>query len=401
MKLTKLFIVIIILTLFSSCAGSKIDGILKQGNVLQEDFKTTIPFTYVNGWIVIEAKIQNSSYNFLIDTGSSNILTKELAAKLDLKLLGTEKISDINSKKYDADYTVIENIKIGDIDFNGTIAAITDLNEITEISCIKIDGIIGSNLMRKAVWDFDFKNQLITFTNNENKLNFPSDYIESKMFIGTAGIPSVIVNINGQRTLNNKVDFGNAGDNILRIDYFKNQIDNGLIKKVAKANGKSFGAFGRSKNNDLYHVIIDEMELGKHTVNNIFANVKQGSGGNLGLEFFKNYRVMLNWHTKKLKMVQVSEPDKDEYLTYGFNILNEGNSIIVNYITESSSASKYLEQGDVILRINNTDYSDISEDDYCNILYGKFIYNNTEPLAITVKRNGQEVDLQLIKTELF
>ena len=167
MKLNQLFYSIItLLVLLTSCAGSKIDKVLEQGNVLQENFKTTIPFTYVSGWIVLEVEIQGKAHNFILDTGSSNLITKEFAEELNSRVLGAEKIEDINDTANSTEYTRLSNIKIGNVDFQNTIAGIVDLNKITEIGCMKIDGFIGSNLMRKAVWDFDFQNQLITIVND-------------------------------------------------------------------------------------------------------------------------------------------------------------------------------------------------------------------------------------------
>ncbi len=152
MKTTdKTLLILILLILLSSCAGSKTNKILKQGTVTQENFKTTIPFKYVMGWIVLEVQIENKSYNFLLDTGSSNIFSSELAEELNVTVIGNEEVSDINNKKNKTKYTKINSIKIGGIDFQNTIAGIIDLNKVTEISCAKIDGILGSNLMRKGV----------------------------------------------------------------------------------------------------------------------------------------------------------------------------------------------------------------------------------------------------------
>ena len=100
MKITnKKFFTLILIILLSSCAGSKTNKILNQGNVAQENFKTTIPFKYVMGWIVLEVEIEHKNYNFLLDTGSSNILTSELAEELNITVIGNEEVSDINNKK--------------------------------------------------------------------------------------------------------------------------------------------------------------------------------------------------------------------------------------------------------------------------------------------------------------
>jgi len=399
-KMNKILYIILVTILLSSSAKAQINKILKQGNVFQKDFKTTIPFTYINGWIILEVEIQNKTCNFLLDTGSSNLITNELAKELNLKPLGTEEIKDINKKSNSTKYTRIDNIKIKDIDFQKTIAGIVDLNAITEIKCTKIDGIIGSNLMRKAVWDFDFKNQLITITNNEKKLKLPPKIITSKLFIGTAGIPSVIVNINGQRILNNTVDFGNSGTNLLRADYFKKQVENKKIKKIVKGYGRSFGAFGRSDIKEFHNIIIDEMVIGNHTIKNLFATVNKESGNNLGLDFFKNYRVILNWKTKKIKLIEKDIAGNDSFISYGFSTLYEKKGIYVNSIIESSNASELIKNGDKILKIEHQNYLNITEEEYCEV-FESILDTKNEFLEITVERNGKKLDFKIFKTKLL
>jgi hypothetical protein len=400
MKLNQLFYSFIILLTLSSCATSNIDKVLKQGHVAQENFKTTIPFTYVSGWIVLEVEIQGKAHNFILDTGSSNLITKEFAEELNSKVLGAEDIKDINDTANSTEYTRLSNIKIGNVDFQNTIAGIVDLNKITEIGCMKIDGFIGSNLMRKAVWDFDFQNQLITIVNDESKLDIPTETIDSKMYIGTAGIPAVTVEINGQKVLNNTVDFGNAGTNLLRGDYFVKQRDANLITKYVKGSQKGFGGFGRTEEKPFYQTNIDELKIGNHTVNNIHTRVKSGAGNNLGLAFFKNYRVILNWNKKKIRMIEITKAGNDSYKSYGFSTLFENEGIYVNRIVETSSASQFLKQDDKIVRIDDTSYASITEEDYCGF-YRDGYDNVTDTVSITVLRDEKEFTFQLLKTELL
>tara|TARA_R110002049_G_scaffold140201_3_gene301188 strand:+ start:3554 stop:4756 length:1203 start_codon:yes stop_codon:yes gene_type:complete len=400
MKLNQLFYSFIILLTLSSCATSNIDKVLKQGHVAQENFKTTIPFTYVSGWIVLEVEIQGKAHNFILDTGSSNLITKEFAEELNSKVLGAEDIEDINDTANSTEYTRLSNIKIGNVDFQNTIAGIVDLNKITEIGCMKIDGFIGSNLMRKAVWDFDFQNQLITIVNDESKLDIPTETIDSKMYIGTAGIPAVTLKINGQKVLNNTVDFGNGGTNLLRGDYFVKQRDANLITKYVKGSQKGFGGFGRTEEKPFYQTNIDELKIGNHTVNNIHTRVKSGAGNNLGLAFFKNYRVILNWNKKKIRMIEITKAGNDSYKSYGFSTLFENEGIYVNRIVETSSASQFLKQDDKIVRIDDTSYASITEEDYCGF-YRDGYDNVTDTVSITVLRDEKEFTFQLLKTELL
>ncbi|WP_299099460.1 aspartyl protease family protein [uncultured Winogradskyella sp.] len=400
MKLHQLFYAVLILVTLSNCAGSNIDNVLKQGDVVQENFKTTIPFTYVNGWMVLEVEIRDKAYNFILDTGSSNIVTTEFAEALNLKVLGAEDIEDVNDTKNSTEYATIDNVTIGNVDFKNTITGIADLNKITEISCTKIHGLLGSNLMRKAVWDFDFQNQTITIANDESKLGIPTETIDSKMYIGTAGIPSITLKINGQKVLNNKVDFGNGGTNLLRGDYFIEQREEGLITNYVKGSQKAFGGFGRTEAKPFYHTMINELQIGNHKVNNLFTTVKSGAGNNLGLAFFKNYRVILNWNKKKIRMIEVTKAGNDTYNSYGFSTFYNENGVAVNAVIEASSASKVLQQGDKILSINHINYANITDEEYCSF-YRDGYDNGKETLAITILRNDEELSFQLLKTKLL
>ncbi|WP_405411306.1 aspartyl protease family protein [Maribacter sp. Asnod1-A12] len=403
MRAKKIFYLLItLIILLSSCAGANIDKILKQGTVLQEDYKTTIPFTYdsINDWIVLEVEIRGKTYNFILDTGSSNIITKELAAELDVKVLGAEEIKDTNATSNTTEFTRVNSIKIGGINFQNTIAGIVDLNKTTALSCAKIDGLIGSNLMRKAIWDFDFQNQLITITSGEDKLDIPTQTIDTRLYIGAAGVPAVTLEINGEKVLNNTVDFGNGGNNILRIDRFQEQLDANLISKYVKGSKKSFGAFGHTENQPYYYTIIDEFKIGNHTVNNLITVVDDGYSNKLGLAFFKNYRIILNWKKKRMRMIEVTKAGNNSYETYGFSILYEGEETYVNGIVEGSSASQYLIQGDKILHINDTSYVNNTKEQRCANLANDF-GKETGSLSITILREGKELTFEILKTKLL
>ena len=118
-------------------------------------FNAKIPFEYRLGLIILKVDIAGKEYDFVLDTGAPNVISKELAQKLGLNNVSEQKVGDSQGEYSNLGFTTIEKVTIGGIHFLNTGAAIADLELSKEVGCLKIDGLIGSNLMKKAIWKFD------------------------------------------------------------------------------------------------------------------------------------------------------------------------------------------------------------------------------------------------------
>ena len=401
MRLKTVFHSLIVLTLLTSCASSRINKTLKQGNIAQEDFKITVPFEYRKGLIILKVTIENEIYDFILDTGASNVVSKELAEKLNVKSLGSENVTDIHKTSQLLNYTKIDDIEIEGIHFKETIAAIADFNS-GELACLNADGFIGSNLMRFAVWDFDFKNQVITITDNEQKLNIPTDAIETKMFIGTAASqPSIISYVNGNKALNNLIDLGNnSTPHLSYLDFLKQKKSNKITEYIEGSGYSGIGMYGKGKKKKEISAKIDQIKIGNHLINNMIMRVKDGKT-NLGISFFKNYRLILNWKAKKVKMIQERASNNTELHHFGFDPSFNGNKLFVEFIYNETEASKALQFGDQIIQINNIDYTNITNEKKCEFFLNSFIAKGSDEITIKVLRNKEKLEFQLKKVKLL
>lgn len=306
MKFTIIFIYFISFFLISSCSVHKAAKYLKEGQTSEKNYKVTFPFEIKNGFIIVNVEIENEDYNFILDSGTPTLISKKLVKKLNLKAIDSVNASDVFGKEQSNKYTRIQNIKIGTIDFLQTVALINDFNSKPIWSSLEIDGFFGSNLMQHTIWDIDFINNQITITNNELKLNLPEKIIENKLFIGYDRTPAIGCKINGEKIWNFTVDFGFNGDVVIPFSEFEKQKENGQISDFteSKSNGV-IGIYGKQdKTRVSYTGKINEIEFGNSILTNVKAYSEQYLSHRFGLDFFRNYRVILNWNSKKIKLIE-------------------------------------------------------------------------------------------------
>lgn len=309
MKIAKRFICLLTFVLISSCSASKAAKYFKEGKTEQENYKVTFPFELKKGWIIVPVEIENKNYNFLLDTGSPTLVSKEFAESLNMKVIDSVKAGDAYDYKLQNKYTRLEKVKIGTIDFSETTALINDFNAVPIWSSLNVDGFIGANLMQHAVWDIDFAQQQITITDDESKLNLSEEIIENKLFIGVAGLPSIACKINEKKVWNFLVDLGYNGEIVVPFSEFKKQTENGEISDFKKSETQGvIGIYGKQNTTrESYTGIIDEIEFGNATIENVKVYSEQYLEKRFGLDFFKNYRVIINWDSKKIKLIENKE----------------------------------------------------------------------------------------------
>ncbi|GAA4273512.1 aspartyl protease family protein [Aquimarina gracilis] len=386
--------------LLTSCGGSKLENLLKSGNIASQEFSVTIPFEYKQGLMVIKATINDKEYDFILDTGASNVLSKELHKELGLKILDSEVVYGAHGTGQELEYTKVNTINIGGVDFQNTIAAIHDLNAVTEIACMDVDGIIGANLMRQAVWDFDFKNQKITITNAETSLDIPANHKEVKFFVGYQGTPSIITTVNGMRVLNNRIDTGYTGSlSLSRIEFQKLRNKNKLAKYVTGNGSASVGVYGAGKPTVFYRGLVDNMRFGNLELDNTVISFSGANSKLIGINFLKKYRVIFNWNTQRIKLIETQPYKNTTVNTYGFGPSFKEDKLYIKYIIEGSSAQKNgLEIGDQILAIDDADYTTITQNQWCTTLKNGLVDASKKAINITIQRDSVINKLNVDKT---
>lgn len=132
------------------------DTYIYSGSVQQERFSDTINFQSLNNWVIVDVVIRNELYHFILDSGAPTAVSKDLARKLRLKAINNITIADAAGKAATRPLYRLPDLVIGNTTFQNEGGFSNDFSQMNQLSCFQIDGIIGSNLMRKCNWLIDF-----------------------------------------------------------------------------------------------------------------------------------------------------------------------------------------------------------------------------------------------------
>lgn len=397
---------LIVLLCLTGChlfKASKTISLMKSGEVAQKEFNVTIPFEYRLGLIVLKVSIAGNEYDFVFDTGTPNIISVELAKKLGVDKTLEIEVEDSQEKKSNLGIVKIEQIEIGDIDFLNTGATIADLSSSNPmLACLKIDGFIGSNLMRKAIWKIDYEHQKITLTNSMNNLNVSETAEKVKFEEDFLGKPKINIKLDNVVAKNITVDLGSNGHiKVSKDDLNKLSITNPGISKVASFGTSSYGLYGIGNNDSTFKAIVPQISFGDILLKNTIVGFIGKSKSKIGNKFFKNYDLVFNWFNNEIILTKKQDYDYTAFSSYGFITVVDKNNLIISEIYENSSAyNEGLKLGDQIFQIDNVKYDNLSDEEACGI-FDKGLGFKGEEISITVLRNGEELNFVLKRKKLL
>lgn len=402
--MNNLFRVLLISTVFlTGCSALKTVSILKKGEVKQKAFKVEIPFEFRLGLIVLKVSINGNEYDFLLDTGAPNVISTELAHTLNLDNKTSHKVGDSQGKDSELGFASIESINIGGINFLNTGAAISDLKKTKEIACLKVDGLLGANLMKNAIWKFDYENKLITITSSIDSLKLDAKAQKLPFSTKITGTPVFDVKLNDEIEKGITIDLGSNGDISLSNTAFdKLTKNNPSILQTSSFGNSTAGLYGYGDVDTTHYAIVPKISFGEVTLENTLVDFSKNSARTIGTKFFKNYEVIINWFDTEISLIEREKYNRSELSSFGFSVRNNNDTLIVVTIFNNSSAfNAGLKINDVILSIDDKEYGKIEPEEWCEIVENGIFDEQQNQTTITILRDNQTLKFDLTKTVLL
>ncbi|MBN2165363.1 MAG: clan AA aspartic protease, partial [Marinilabiliaceae bacterium] len=369
------------------------------------NYHVIIPFENVNDKIIIPVTIGNESYRFMLDTGAPCAISSNIAGKIGLKADTSVIIADQSKKEKLYSFGCINKIEIAGISFDSVPIIIG--NEFgSAFSCLNIDGIIGSNLLRNSIVQFSYQKGQIILTDQFKKLNIDSINISPMILSEDQSIPFIQFIYSPsikkfKKKMGSYAMFDSGSDDFISISFHNLEYSDsvGLAPKVlAESFGSNtFGLHGAAKNSISYLLDLPIFSIGHSVFLNGTASTTIGNSSVIGTQLLKYGTVTIDYINKqfcfKPKTAEESVIDvirKRFPIDPGFN----GDTLVVGQIWDDKLL-KEIEVGDRILSINDINTENITP---CDMISGN-TFKNIEELTLRIEtKNKGVISFTLEKT---
>ncbi len=395
MKISKyiffIFLVFLSTQVLAQSNEQTIEQLIKQGyHKMGNDSIESSPIIYKkNSLVFLKVIINGKEYLFLFDTGASIcLISEEIASQSAVQ--NTIHFTDEYENKSKAN-VVLQNIQIGNSSFNNIVCVVNDMKILTTLGCVKIDGIIGANLINLCNWKIDPVKNLLSFSKSTFKKQEISELELEIKYTGN-GLPLIKLNYDNT-PFYTLIDFGFSDYLELNNDILKKS------KKIRKTNQiKGFGIHSLTINSiiesKVSRLLIDTLRSESFTLINVPTTLNE-SKPKIGSSLLKRYLVKLNSLEQKLILTPLQYIDSTTLsfpIKFGLNDLNE---IIINFIWETEDTKNLgLKIGQKVIKIDNKEFNNLSNSDLCEL---KDQLNQKSSINITILVGNKLREVQLSK----
>ncbi|KMQ61412.1 hypothetical protein ACM46_15420 [Chryseobacterium angstadtii] len=382
-----LYTLLIFSTTTISAQGKKF---FKGGEVKLQNPVEKINLKFANDLPFVKVSINGKLYNFLFDTGAPTVISTAVYTELGLEKKYKSKVKDSQKNKQEQVFTVLPEMTVDKAVFKDVAAIVMDFS-ISELSCFKIDGILGANQMAKLFWKVNYAENSLEASTDLAQFN-PSDYdIVIPFSPRPQKTPIVEVDIQGKK-MDLTFDTGFSG----RLKIVDKAYDaQKVLKSVDVYGTSSVGAYGAGKPAPGHIFKTAELSLG----NQRFFNeiVATGNAGLIGNDFFKNFIFILDWSGNKIYMKQIkNEPAKLESFGFGYRFIDAKPTVAFVFQEENFP----LKVGDSIISINNVNLENLDKDGACHYFLNR-VESGQNTINIKIRREGKEMEVRLEKKDFL
>lgn len=352
---------------------------------------TTFRFRQLSGGVVLfNALFANypDTLNFILDTGSGGIsldsstvdyfkLTPTPSDMTILGIAGVRKVSFIYNQKLH-----LPGLTVDSLNFH-----INNYDILTQVYGEKIDGIVGYSVLSRYIFKVDYDSSRISIYSNGH-MKYPRGGWLYEPILRT--LPVQNAKIRDEKTTNSRFlfDIGAGLCLMLNKDFIEDS--NFLNKKRVLYSKEAEGVGGKI---DMHLTVIKEIRLGPYRFKNIPTFVFDDTynltsypylSGIIGNDILRRFNLILNYAKREFYFMANSHYQQPfDYAYSGIELyFVDGEIILGDVASKSPAEAAGLQEGDVLIGINNSLGQNLQH-------YKTMLQSAGEKIKMIITRNGQ------------
>lgn len=366
------------LILITLSCKTKWTNAIDYGNVIYDNTRATVDIEINKKLIIVPITIQGKEYRFLFDTGAPLSISNKLQEELNFRIVSKGNIIDSDRNRKKVRWVEVESINIGDISFQKQTAFIGDFEANPVLRCLRIDGILGSNLIRHCNWTMDQEQKSLTlFKNMEEfgcgdcvEIPFKTDY-QYNMFVD--------LHIGEVTVKNVLVDYGSNGAISLNDEIFRILKDKNIIDEIGIEEGfQQSGIVGKTVGLSRETAYSDSVSINGINLKKVLLST--GKTVSIGNKFLSRFRTTIDWDNGVLYLSK-NEKNDDSVRFSGFKL---GYSVdlgvyIQSVVRHSSAYDKGVRPLMKVVKLDglnfegNHNFCDCLNHEYSNSIYMELV----------------------------
>ncbi len=404
--------------IFFSALSAQLPDFIKRlggGIVHSTDFKADISFTYIDERICVKSKINDSEkeYAFIIDTYSPCMVRESLIEIIPLDTLDlTEQMGkQLEGSMMKPLFPKFDTISLGEVVFKDIGSMVMREDEDNPFLQVLEDGLIGANLLKCCIWQFNFQEMKIVMTDKIDKLDHTINAIQIPFKpVSIQKSPNIQITLNDEERLDVQFDTGSKGFLTFSSASLLSLVDSG---EAVTLHRRSISPVKKPDTDiETYHLAqLKTLKIGESEFHDLPVGVyraqdgKETAQGNIGIEFMKYFIVTIDWPKNQIYLTPLDDREiKHNIRTFGLTYGYFDGAVRVASIYGGSEAEKKgIKIGDPVIEINGHRVDNLSEDQLQQFLHGRlrFSYDSDDSLSLIVLSEGTEKRVKFSSYTLF
>lgn len=383
---------LLLLLLHSGCKPLWIT-VIHRGQLQEANVREVVDVEILHGLMIVPVRIRGNTYRFLFDSGAPNSISRALQQELDFDIIGRGKIIDSNGGKAKTRYAGIDTLYIGNVPFLNQTAFIGDFKSNASFGCLRIDGIIGSNLIRLCNWKVDFGNSQVTFSTST--LADPEKTYASTPFHTDIQYNLLVDIQSGGTTITNlTIDYGSNGSLLVPNNVFAVLKENQVIDRSYTILGSlQSGITGKLDDSPREMAYLDSVRLNNCiSLNN---QIVTGASGLIGTQLLSRSVVIIDWDKQRL-LFEDSIFVQESYADFGFKMGTRNDRLYIQSVIGGSSAyTNGIRPNMQVLELDHLDFTAGST--FCDFIH----YESGDNISMILSDlSGERKEVTLVRSAL-